>query len=395
MTTKKDSDKISIILYIIGILTSSIGYVLALVKPNQLSLGINGIGIAIFLAAIAVNVYSINEKLKSTGNNIKEESKNIIRKVNNETEDIIRKVNKETEDIIREVNKETEDIIRELNNETEDIIRELNNERKHIIKEFQQEILRKILPSPHILLDCFSVEKPLVIRLVAKVMYHFTTNYVIEYLTELEKFKNPNRNNASIAFDHPRPAYDMLDETLKILSVGAVWCGITHINTKSAWKYSETSFEHFRAESRKKASNQEIFMLRVYIVALEENLEELKELFHTENHAKILTKYILTNNQNDFEKFPDISLVWQPRRNNKYAQNYQEIKSSEDLKKDPIKRIEDANYEPIVLLEFQTDNKSILSKVVISHPDNANFTTQVEKFKKAWSEGKFSGAEKS
>ena len=338
-------DWIYIFLYALGVLSSAVGYVIFFLRgQGLLSATVTAVGIAVFLSGVAVNLIAIDEALKRLGRNIR-----------------------------KDIRRETQEIIEELD-------KELKEEKEEIILELKEEVLKKILPAPRVLLESMRPEQSEITRVAAKVICDFTTDYVGDLIYQLEEFSNKksNKSRATIVFDHHQATYGILDGALRGLSRGAVWCGITHIGTKSAWDFSDQSFEHFQSESRIRSSHNELTMLRLYVTS-DEHLHGLKEISEIENKANILTKFILVDNEEARKRFPDITLIWIPGSS-------REIISGDALKDNPVGAVESANYIPFALMEFEVDSSLLLSKVAVYHPVSPNFVTQKYMFSGAWAQ---------
>lgn len=234
------------------------------------------------------------------------------------------------------------------------------------------ELLRQFTQTPEVLLRAIRRSDDIVARTAGEVIHDFIAKDVGPYVRELEQYMT---NSDPIELRHESSVYGTLRSVLKALPSDSVWLGITHLTEASAWDMNVGGFQKFNASVLEAARQNRLVVYRLYVTASEPSeamLTRMRGVADSGVHVRVLRTKNKVN-------VPDVTLLYEP------PAGVERIDGQDGYIAHPVRAIEQADYRPICLLEFDAQDSEVLSRVVV-RPASAEseFGDSEQMFRSAW-----------
>lgn len=171
-----------------------------------------------------------------------------------------------------------------------------------------------------------------------------------------------------------------LANLIRVLPAGAVWLGVTKLQTADAWvkDSAEPSYFEFQelVEGRTKAHEISYFRLWCFDTEMREN--EMVNILQAQKDAGVNTRTVVSAG------VPDMSLIWVPRKGLKLNGS----KKAVDLDALFPRLLSTGAYEPLCAIQFTARGGKELDSMKLFAPNAERFTQLRIQFKRSWDRGK-------
>ena len=219
---------------------------------------------------------------------------------------------------------------------------------------------------------------------IHRALVKISASDIAEHSASLVNKLSEYSEKSHIGYDTKSLIFKTLNEVLRAIPDGSVWCGVTHMGNKDPWESKENfDFNSFQDASFEYVKQERIKMYRVFItdkdhlLGLEEQIEEILD-------AGIKCRYILAEDpQKAREEYEDVSLIW-----HNGVENSVQLEEKDRVAV-PIEGADDLSLYPYFWLKFNSQNM-ILTDVKINRftaVEKYAFLGYAKSFNNAWKKG--------
>lgn len=198
-----------------------------------------------------------------------------------------------------------------------------------------------------------------------------------DYLPLLEGQINRFAASATeLVVEDRSPVDELTYRLVRDIPAGSVWLGITRLDNAGAWQSSEPAISRFVAETRRRLTNDEIFVWRLFHFATDDAFGGMRQVLEDEASRGVNVGFQIRG-----EPPPDISLVWTPTGDG-------EVSSREARPLDFDRLLSGADVPCLTRLcaiHFSTAAGILLTRAVVYAGESEMFQSLLLQFAKSWS----------